>query len=243
MVTCDIILHGDLPDLCGGRQEVVRRLPAPTSVKDALEALGIPHCEVGRVTVDGHPGNLACPLRDGERLDAWPARPHDLADPRFVCDLHLGKLARRLRFCGFDTLWEPSWREPVIARVAVREGRTVLSRHRALLKRSCITTALLIRNDRADDQLAEVIRRFKLAGRIARCGRCPHCNGRLVPTPKNRVPVAIPPKTAAWRDDYWVCAECGRLFWEGTHVLRLRDRLAHIAHANDGFAAGPPPRR
>ncbi len=228
MVTCTIILQDDLPDLCGGRSVHVRRLPHPTSVKDALEALGIPHCEVGRVAIGGHPANLARLVGDGARLEAWPACPHDLADPRFLCDQHLGKLARRLRFCGFDTVWDPTLREPALARLAGREGRTVLSRHRALLKRSSIHSALLIRSDHADEQLAEVLRRFRLGGRIARTGRCPHCNGRLIATPRRQVAGPIPPKTAAWRDEYWVCAECGRLYWEGTHVLHLRDRLAHL---------------
>jgi len=240
MITCEIRLHGDLPTLCGGRSRVVRRLPAPTSAKDALEALGIPHCEVGPVTVDGHPANLAHPLGDRAVLDAWPAASHDLADPRFVCDLHLGKLARLLRFCGFDTLWEPAWREPAIARVAMREGRTVLTRNRALLKRRCITTALLVRSDQADAQLAEVLRRFHLAGRVARHGRCPHCNGQLLATARQDVRKPIPPRTAAWRDEYWVCTGCGRLYWDGTHVERLRDRVAHVVHAAE---AAPRPGR
>jgi uncharacterized protein with PIN domain len=232
MVLCRIILHGDLAELTGGRSDVLRRLPHPTSARDAVEALGVPHVELGAVEVDDVPADLAARVSDGARLAVWPAAPHPLADPRFVCDLHLGKLARLLRFCGFDTLWNRRWREPALARLAQREGRTVLSRHRALLKRSAVTSGMLVRANDADAQLAEVLRRFRLADRITSPGRCAACNGELVPTAKADVPVPIPPRTAAWRDDYWLCRDCGQLFWEGTHVERLRRRVERAVAAS-----------
>jgi uncharacterized protein len=243
MVTCRITLHGDLPDLAGGRREHERSLPAPTSARDALAALGIPHCEIGAVLLDDRPATLALPIADGARLAAWPARPHALDEPRFLCDLHLGKLARLLRVCGVDTAWDASLREPALARLAVAETRTVISRHRALLKRGSVTSGLLIRANLATQQLAEVLRRFQLADRISRPGRCPACNGSLAATPKAAVPVPIPPRTAAWLDEYWLCSGCGQLFWEGTHVARLQHRIAAaiaLATARDAPGhAGP----
>ncbi|MBD3220112.1 hypothetical protein GF314_02630 [bacterium] len=229
MVTLRIVLHDDLADLVGGRRDVVRRLPAPTSVKDAVEALDIPHVEIGQVALDGRPATLTDRIHDGARIDVRSATPHDLANARFVCDQHLGKLARLLRFCGFDTVWDRSLCEAALALLAIREGRVVLSRHRALLQRKAITSGLLVRGDRADDQLVEVLRRFRLAGRVAGPGRCTACNGELMATAKADVPVPIPPRTAAWLDDYWICARCGKLFWEGTHVERLRRRVAAAA--------------
>ena len=107
----------------------------------------------------------------------------------------------------------------------------MLSRHRALLKRSTVTSGMLIRSDHADSQLVEVLRRFRLAKQVARPGRCAACNGLLVATAKADVPVAIPPRTAAWRDQYWLCAGCGQLFWDGTHVERLRARVAQAIAA------------
>lgn len=226
MLSYHLVLHGDLPALAGGRDHLTRRLPAPTSAKDAIEAVGIPHVEVGAVTLDDAPAALADRVADGTTLAAWSAEPHDLRDPRFLCDQHLGKLVRLLRFAGFDTAWDPSLREPQLALLASREGRTVVSRHRALLKRNQVNSGLLIRSNHADEQLTEVLRRFRLAGRVAAVGRCTRCNGPLVATAKQDVPVPIPPLTAAWREQYWLCAHCGHLFWEGTHVARLRWRVA-----------------
>ncbi|MEZ4386442.1 MAG: Mut7-C RNAse domain-containing protein [Candidatus Krumholzibacteriia bacterium] len=229
MVTFRLSLRGDLADLCGGRGDLVRRLPAPTSLKDAVEALGIPHVELGRAAVDGVAADLAQLIRDGACVEVWPAVPRPLADPRFLCDLHLGKLARLLRFAGFDTVWDRTLGEPQLAALAARDGRAVLSRHRALLKRSQVACGLLVRSGRADEQLAEVLRRFELVDKLASPARCTACNGRLAATAKADVPVAIPPRTAAWLDHYWLCGDCGHLFWEGTHAERLRRRLAAAA--------------
>lgn len=225
MVTCSITLHGDLPDLAAGRCAIERRLPSPTSARDALEALGLPHGEIGEVRIDGQTKPLDALIDRDCDLAAWPAAPFPLDDPRFICDQHLGKLARLLRFCGFDTLWDRTAGEPVLARLAAVQGRTLLSRHRALLKRSLVTRSLLVRSDHADRQLAEVLRRFQLTGRISRPGRCPTCNGTLAWLCRDDVPVPIPPRTAAWLDAYWLCEGCGQLFWEGTHVTRLRRRV------------------
>jgi uncharacterized protein len=226
-----IVLHGNLPDLAGSKAFHERRLPGPTSVRDALEALGLPHGEIGAIQLDGRPASLGALVTGGELLEAWPRAAHRLTDPRFICDQHLGKLARLLRFCGFDTLWERSASEPALARLAVAENRTMLSRHRALLKRSVITSSLLVRSDHADQQLVEVLRRFLLADGVRRPGRCTACNGHLGSLKKHEVTVAIPPRTAAWLDDYWLCHACGQLFWDGTHVERLRARVAAAVKA------------
>ena len=51
------------------------------------------------------------------------------------------------------------------------------------------------------------------------------CGGLLRATTKQSVRDRIPPRTALWLDDYFVCAECDQLFWKGTHWQRIRARL------------------
>ena len=62
-----------------------------------------------------------------------------------------------------------------------------------------------------------------------RTARCMTCGGELVPTPKEDVFPRIPPRTAKWLDEYFVCASCDRLFWEGTHWGRIAKALAEAA--------------
>src|SRR5512140_631680 len=65
------------------------------SVKDAIEAAGVPHTEVDLILVDGASVDFTCLLRGGERVAVYPMfealdiapvlrlRPMPLRDPRF----------------------------------------------------------------------------------------------------------------------------------------------------------------
>jgi uncharacterized protein with PIN domain len=55
--------------------------------------------------------------------------------------------------------------------------------------------------------------------------RCMACGGRLRLVPKQEVRDRIPPRTARWKDEYFVCGGCGQLFWEGTHWQRIQARI------------------
>ena len=205
-----------------------------TSIKDAVEAMGIPHCEIGAIRrisgpVDqGVPCHLEDLVHDQDILEIEPRPPQSLASQRFLCDQHLGKLARLLRILGFDTLWSDSWTESEIARRGINEHRVVLSGSRSLLKRKEMDLAQLIVSDDPDGQVIEVLRRWLLAGKVRMFGRCSLCNGTLRPVEKAEVAARIPPKTARWLDEYYLCCECDHLFWEGTHVLALTSRLEGI---------------
>ena len=234
MITVELRLHGDLPPLVrgGGKQfapdRIVRRLPAPTSAKDAVEATGIPHCEIGRIESAGSALDLADSVGDGACLDVFPAAPRHLREPRLLCDQHLGKLARLLRIMGFDVAYGADWPQPEVARRTINTERVLLSRGRAILMRRAIVAGLLIRSDNVDDQAAEVLRRFQLAASVRLFGRCGLCNGRLTAVAKRDVAHRIPPLTARWLDVYYLCGSCDQLYWEGTHVSILRDRVAAI---------------
>jgi uncharacterized protein with PIN domain len=236
-----LIFHRDLGELIprsipvyspqyGNPTVVLRRLKEPTSLKDLIESLGIPHCEIGSIfsLVARRNRPLGALTIDGDVLKVRPARPRPLPEPRFLCDGHLGKLALLLRVMGFDTAWDPSWSEPRMARRGLNETRTVLSRSRSLLKRSDMDNAMLLRSGVPDEQAVEVLDRFLLAGQEQLFGRCSRCNGLLAEVTKVEVASRIPPKTAKWLDTYYLCRECNHLYWEGTHVSALRERLARI---------------
>lgn len=237
MLTITMEFAADLADLLrpGGARRAagVRRvLPVPTSIKDAIEALGVPHCEIGAVTAaDGSPRDLDDSVADGDRLRVSGVERADPGRARFLCDGHLAALARLLRSLGFDTAWDPAWGQAEIARRGLNEDRIVLSGSRALLKRRLLGPAMLIRDDEPQAQATAVVRRYGLAGRAVLFARCPRCNGRVQPVAKAAVAARIPPKTARWLDAYHACADCGQLYWEGTHITALRARLGRILSA------------
>src|SRR5258708_36114537 len=109
--------YAELNDFLGteSRGVTVRR-PFRThqTVKDVLEAMGIPHTEVDLILVNGNAEDFAHRPTSGDRIAAYPLfealdigstarlRPVPLRDPRFVIDVILGRLARLIRVLGLD---------------------------------------------------------------------------------------------------------------------------------------------
>ncbi len=82
------------------------------SVKDLVESLCVPHTEVGAIRVNDQWVDFTYILRDNDRVIVFPvcqSGPVGVGDPKFICDVHLWKLARRLRLLGYNTQYNPQW--------------------------------------------------------------------------------------------------------------------------------------
>ena len=81
------------------------------AIKDAIEALGIPHTEVDVVVVNKFPVNFSYRLNDLDRVEVYPVKADSVYNKRdsltpdyiyplaFIADVNLGKLAKSLRSC------------------------------------------------------------------------------------------------------------------------------------------------
>ena len=230
-------LNDFLPPRC--RQRGFRRmLAASASVKDAIEALGVPHPEVDVILVNGRSEDFANRLSDGDRVSVYPAfRSIDLAglhragaDPprpaRFVLDVHLRKLAFLLRLCGFDALLEAD--DPDVAAISAHEARIALTRDVGLLKRSAILHGHWVRHTDPELQLTEVLERFDLVHRMKPFARCLRCNTPLVSVDAAAVTDRLPPRTRTSFHQFRQCSGCGRLYWEGSHYARLARLIERV---------------
>ena len=232
--------YGELNDLLppAMRCRTLRRwFDGPASVKDVIESCGIPHTEVDVVLVNGTPVDFACPVSDGDRVTAYPRfrllegtsgirlQPPLLADPRFVLDVHLGRLTSYLRLAGFDAAYGRDVPDEELARTSRDQDRILLTRDRELLKRSIITRGYWIRNTVSRRQFAEVVRRFDLAARMAPFTRCARCNALLSAVAKDVVVARVPPLVAGGRDTFWQCTGCAHVYWDGTHVAHIKTLL------------------
>lgn len=206
-------------------------LRAPSSVKDTIESLGVPHPEVDVIVVNGQAVDFGYLLRDGDRVAVYPRfRSIDLGglprvgepvpDPvRFVLDIHLQKLASLLRLAGFDATVPDE--DAAIARAGRREARVVLTRDLELLKRNEVRWGYWVRSTDPARQFQELVRRFELARRARPFSRCLCCNEPLRPVAKDDVIDRLPPRTRAEFDRFHVCETCGRVYWRGSHYQRL----------------------
>ncbi len=158
----EVRVYAELNDFLAAesRGTTVRRPFRPhQTVKDVLEAMGIPHTEVDLILVNGSPRDFAYRPSVGDRIAAYPTfesldvgetarlRPVPLRDPRFVVDVNLGRLAWLLRLLGLDVWWSNDAADETLADVSAAQHRILLTRDRGLLKRRAITHALFIRSD------------------------------------------------------------------------------------------------
>ncbi len=148
---------------------------------------------------------------------------------KFVCDDNLGRLARWLRTLGFDTVWEVDITDRQVLTAALDEDRAILTRDHALAKQALARKCLSIRSDQPLRQLSEVIEAFGLSlEEQALFTRCPICNQPVHAIEKEAYVAEIPPYVYRTQKRFSRCDSCGRIFWEGTHVQHMKERLAKI---------------
>lgn len=221
------------------------------SIKDMIEAQGVPHTEIELILVNGCSVDFSYIVQDGDRISVYPmfeafdlqpivrVRPSPLRVSRFVLDVHLGKLARYLRLLGFDTLYRNDYEDAALARLASEERRILLTRDRDLLKRAVVTRGYYVRAVDPRRQIEEVMERLDLYRAIQPFQRCVRCNGSLAATPKQQVWERLLPETQRSVEEFWICQACGQVYWEGSHMPHIRRFIETIqAHANAALSPG-----
>jgi uncharacterized protein len=219
------VLRFFLPARLRSRDAVDVAVDGSSTVGHAVEALGVPLTEVGSLIVEGVPVSPRRRLRARDVVDVRPVdRPHRLDDERFLLDVHLGALARRMRLLGLDTAYSPAADDPELVERVARQGRVLLTKDRGLLRRHALPAGAYVRGDRPDGQLADVLDRF--APRLAPWTRCPTCNGLLVAAPLEEVRNRLEPGTRRSYTAFSRCPGCGHVYWRGAHARRLEEIVA-----------------
>jgi hypothetical protein len=184
-----------------------------------VESLGVPRTEIGEIVV----------AADGT-VDVRPVqRPQWIPEPRFLLDVHLGSLARRMRLVGLDTAYRNDADDDELVTQAIAERRVLLTQDRGLLRRRALPHGAYVHGDRADGQLADVLDRF--APPLTPWTRCPSCNGALETVAKDEVEALLEPGTRRSYTEFVRCADCGRPYWRGAHAGRL-DAIVRSAGAS-----------
>jgi len=204
------------------------------SVKDVIEAFGVPHTEIGLILINGESVDFTCLLNEGDRISVYPifrsldinaltrVRPAFKGVRRFVLDTHLGRLAAYLRMLGFDSLYRNDYRDEELARISANQQRTLLTRDRGLLKRSIVIHGYLVRGTHPYHQMMEVLSRFDLFASISPFRRCLRCNAPLEAVPKELIQDRLLRKTEQHYNEFHTCPGCDRIYWKGSHYQRMK---------------------
>jgi hypothetical protein len=128
---------------------VEKQFFVPASVKDMIEAIGVPHAEVDLILVNGESSDFTRLIRNGDRVAVYPVfesiditpvlrlRPQPLRETKFVLDVHLGRLAGYLRMLGFDAVYSNRIGDLELVRISCQEKRILLTRDRGVLNTGC----------------------------------------------------------------------------------------------------------
>jgi len=148
--------------------------------------------------------------------------------PRFVADCMVGKLAKWLRAFGFDVVYQPFAEDRALLRAARERGALLLTRDTGLRYVEGVRV-LFILSDHVEEQLRQVVLEAPLDLALAQpLTRCTACNGELLTASRNEVWDRVPPFIYLTHERYAACPDCARVYWAGTHVQHLLDRLAEL---------------
>ena len=140
---------------------------------------------------------------------------------KFIADVMLGRLAKRLRLLGYDVLYDPSLDDNGLIRLSLEEHRLMLTRDKALAARPLASNHLFINSELVDEQVEQV--RSISPGDAAPLTRCSVCNEPLASIPRQEARDLVPPYVFENREVFFRCTACGRIYWKGTHVRRMTE--------------------
>lgn len=161
-----------------------------------------------------------------------------MSEPHFLCDEMLQRLGRWLRAAGYDTAIAAAGEDDgELVRQAVAEERWLLTRDREMaLLRNGHGRVVWLEQTALTGQIAAVTQRFAIDWLRRPFSRCLECNTPLVPaTPAQYA--QLPALALAVSPEAWYCTRCDKLYWEGSHVRRMRHTLENFVRADWVIAA------
>jgi uncharacterized protein len=232
--------YGDLSFFLAAKASAVeRQLSERTSIKDVIEACGVPHTEVDLILIDGQPADFSRVIGsqtradvhpiDSERITLFPENRLQVLNIRkLVADGHLGKLVRDLRLLGIDVAYRSEAEDRQLLDIATTEERALLTRDRRLLMHAILRHGYYLRSQNPLEQTLEVLRRFDLASALTPFSRCLRCNAPPEPAEKAEVIGELEPLTKIHYEQFRRCRGCGQVYWSGSHFAKLQKRIKTI---------------
>ena len=217
------------------KKQINRHLKHRTTVKDVIESFGVPHTEVDLILVNGKSESFNYHVKDKDKISVYPVfesfdissitrlQGRHLRNIRFVADVQLGKLAKKLRFLGLDVEYRNDFTNEKILQRVTHGKRVLLTRDRRLLMHNVVQHGYLLRSDLRDKQTVEVVFRFDLADQLNPFARCAECNSVLHTVPKAQILNHLEPKTKLYYQNFVQCERCRKVYWEGSHFIHLNE--------------------
>lgn len=155
-----------------------------------------------------------------------------LKAPSFLADAMLGSVARKLRIFGFDTLYIAHAHDDEILKTGIEHGRVILTADKELFKRVVKAGArgVLVGGGSDLEDLVHILAKNGVTSvNLDGIGsRCSMCNGLLEERRPEQVKGGVPDKVAESHNEFYQCTACGKVYWEGGHLRRIRALARNI---------------
>jgi uncharacterized protein with PIN domain len=122
---------------------------------------------------------------------------------------------------GFDCFYRNLCDDAVLIDLALSEKRIILTRDRGILKHARVKNGLLIRSSLVDEQVREVLCRYRLYEKFRPLTRCTVCNGEVQMVDKENVLLQLQPRVVRYYDEFYQCQSCRKLYWKGSHYVHI----------------------
>lgn len=153
---------------------------------------------------------------------------------RFLCDEMLVRLARLLRAAGYDTyLAADGEPDSALLKIAVGEGRILVTKDKRLA--ASAPESVLVSGWTAEQEARSLSKAVVLDWDYAPFTRCVMDNARLREATAEEI-ASMPGRAQDGPGPFRACPACHRLYWPGSHVRRMGERLKGLS----GDAPIPP---
>jgi hypothetical protein len=148
--------------------------------------------------------------------------PPDTSIPRFLCDTNVARLAKYLRFAGFDTVIRRELSLQKLQTLCEQEKRVFITRSTKKDTKYFKKKIVIISNE-IGEQIAQFLQIYHIRTDII-ATRCIVCNAKLKEaafalgkssTTFSDINVSQIPKPIKY------CQSCGRYYWRGTHYDKM----------------------
>jgi uncharacterized protein len=161
----------------------------------------------------------------------------------FLADAMLGNIARKLRIFGFDTVYMAQAHDDEILKIGIKQDRVILTADKELFKRIVKVGARGVLVSGSASELEDLVHILSKNG-VTSVGmngigsRCSVCNGHLEERTSDQVKdndcsndndnVIVPDKVIACHNQFFQCIACGKIYWEGDHLKRIRALVRNL---------------
>ena len=145
---------------------------------------------------------------------------------RFLCDEMLKGLARWLRAAGYDTeICMSGVPDRLVLQQAVNEDRILITRdHKMMEFRDAGNSVIWLECNDTESCIAALASKTLINWLLNPFSRCLQCNTPLIEASADKME-RVPDESRKLAHPLRYCPVCDKVYWEGSHVERMRSRL------------------